>query len=145
MLIESIFKNGESIPAKYTCDGENVNPPLKFFDVPKNAKSLALIFDDPDSPSGTWTHWTVWNINPKLLEIKENSIPENAVLGKTTFGEVGYGGPCPGSGEHRYVFKLFALDIVLNLKEGTDINQLEQAINEHVIEKCELIGKYQRS
>jgi len=145
MQVESVFKNGEVIPAKFTCDGENVNPPLKFFDVPKNAKSLALIFDDPDSPSGTWTHWTVWNINPKLLEIKENSIPENAVLGKTTFGEVGYGGPCPGSGEHRYVFKLYALDIMFDLKEGAEINQLEQLINGHVIEKCELIGKYQRS
>lgn len=145
MQITCVYKNGDLIPEKYTCDGENVNPPLKFSEVSENAKSLALIFDDPDSPSGTWTHWTIFNIDPKVTEINENSTPENSVLGKTTFGAVGYGGPCPGSGEHRYVFKLFALDIVLNLKEGTDINQLEQAINEHVIEKCELIGKYQRN
>ncbi|MFA6296774.1 MAG: YbhB/YbcL family Raf kinase inhibitor-like protein [Patescibacteria group bacterium] len=144
MKIESVFKNGENIPPKYTCDGENINLPLKFIDVPENTKSLALIFDDPDSPSGIWTHWIVWNIDPKNLEIKENSVPKNSVLGKTTFGEIGYGGPCPGSGEHRYVFKLFALDIVLNLVEGAEISELEKAIEDHVIAKAELIGKYER-
>lgn len=145
MTIESVFKNGEKITAKYTCDGENINMPLRFIDVPENAKSLVLIFDDPDSPTGTWTHWTMWNIDPKLTEIKENSAPENSVLGKTTFGEIGYGGPCPGSGEHRYVFKLFALDAKLSLKEGAEISQLEQAMQGHVIEKTELMGKYSRS
>ncbi len=144
MRIESVFQNGEKIPSKYTCDGENINPPLKFSDVPENTKSLAIIFDDPDSPSGTWTHWTIFNIDPKVIEIIENNVPENSVLGKTTFSDVKYGGPCPGSGEHRYVFKLFALDMVLDLKQGADISELEKAIEGHIIEKAELMGKYER-
>lgn len=145
MQITSVYKNGDKIPAKYTCDGENVNPPLKFIDVPENANSLALIFDDPDSPSGTWTHWTVWNIDTKVSELKENSLPLNSVLGKTTFGEIGYGGPCPGSGEHRYMFKLYALDIKLNLAKGAEISELEKTMEGHVIEKAELMGRYSRS
>jgi Raf kinase inhibitor-like YbhB/YbcL family protein len=111
-LASPSFENGQKIHPKFTCEGENVNPKLIISDVPKNAKSLCLVVDDPDSPSGTWTHWLVWNIPPDTKEISENSVP--GTEGANTFGEIGYGGPCPGVGEHRYFFKLFALDTTLD-------------------------------
>jgi hypothetical protein len=138
------FKNNKHIPAKYTCDGENVNPPLEIKDVPGNAQSLVLISDDPDAPGGTWVHWTVWNIDPKTTEIAENSVPEGAVEGVTDFGKPGYGGPCPPPGTHRYFFKLFALDTKLDLSENTTAKDLEAAMEGHIIEKAELIGLYRR-
>ncbi|HUT22395.1 MAG TPA: YbhB/YbcL family Raf kinase inhibitor-like protein [Candidatus Bipolaricaulota bacterium] len=137
------FTSGRAIPVKYTCDGENINPPLMISDVPENAKSLVLICDDPDSPRVTWTHWTVWNIDSKILKIEENSDP--GVEGVTSFGRVGYGGPCPGSGEHRYFFKLFALDIELTLDGGADISKLDSAMKGHILAQAELMGKYSRN
>ncbi|MBU3978526.1 YbhB/YbcL family Raf kinase inhibitor-like protein, partial [Patescibacteria group bacterium] len=101
-ITSSAFENREQIPGKYTCNGENINPPLKFSEVPGEAKSLVLIIDDPDAPGGTWIHWIVYNISPNLREVGENSIPDDGEEGTTTFGKPGYGGPCPPSGVHRY-------------------------------------------
>lgn len=139
------FKNGEKIPSKYTCDGENINPPLEISDIPKNAKSLVLIMDDPDSPSGTWLHWSVWNIDPATKKIDENSVPIGAVEGKTSFNINGYGGPCPHSGTHRYFFKLYALDCTLELSSEADKATLEKAMMDHILAKAELMGLYKRN
>lgn len=145
MRLESpAFAHNQPIPTKYTCDGEDVSPPLKIFDVPANAKSLALIMDDPDAPRGTWLHWTVWNIPPDTQEIAENSVPQGAVEGMTDFGRPGYGGPCPPSGTHRYFFKLYALDTMLNLPPGAKLSELEAAMSGHILAQAELIGLYSR-
>jgi Raf kinase inhibitor-like YbhB/YbcL family protein len=138
------FLNNKPIPAKYTCDGENTSPPLVFSDVPENAKSLVLIMDDPDAPMGTWIHWVLWNIDPKIKEIPENSMPSGAVQGKTS-RQNSYGGPCPPNGIHRYFFKLFALDTTLDISSQTDANSLIKIINKNIIAKTELIGLYQRN
>lgn len=143
-LTSSVFNQNEKISSKYTCDGENVSPPLSISDVPENAKSLALISDDPDAPAGTWVHWTVWNIASDAKEIAENSVPVGAVLGITSFGNKGYGGPCPPSGTHRYFFKLYALDTVLNLNESADVKTVETAMEGHILSKAELMGTYSR-
>jgi hypothetical protein len=145
MEIESpVFKNNKLIPSKYTCDGENVNPPLLIGDVPENAKSLVLIVDDPDASRGTWVHWTVWNIGPHIKEIKENSCPQNAVEGRTDFGRPGYGGPCPPSGTHRYFFKLFALNTTLDIDTSTEAADLEREIEDNILAKAQLVGLYRR-
>ncbi|MDP1629586.1 MAG: YbhB/YbcL family Raf kinase inhibitor-like protein [bacterium] len=139
-----VFKNQETIPSKYTCDGENVNPPLQISNVPDGAQSLVLIMDDPDSPSGAWVHWTVWNIGPQTSEIAENSIPAGAIEGMTGFGEIGYGGPCPHSGTHRYFFLLYDLDAKLDVPRGADNAKLENAMEGHILTKAELTGLYRR-
>ncbi len=145
MKIESpAFGNNEPLPAKYTCDGEEINPPLQIGDVPEGAKSLVLIVDDPDAPGGTWVHWTVWNIDPRTTEIAENSVPESAVEGITSFGRPGYGSPCPPSGDHRYFFKLYALDIILELAPSTTIRELEAAMQGHIIREAQVVGLYKR-
>jgi hypothetical protein len=145
MKIESpAFSNNQFIPSKYTCEGDNVNPPLRFSEIPQTAKSLVLIVDDPDAPSGTWVHWTVWNISPNTQEITENSVPEGAVEGLTDFGKPGYGGPCPPSGVHRYFFKLFALDTVLQLENSAKVSELKKAMEGHIIAEAELVGLYER-
>lgn len=139
------FKNNERIPAKYTCDGENVNPLLKIEDVTEKAKSLVLIMDDPDAPKGIWVHWTVWNIDPAIKEIAENDVPAGAMEGLTDFGKPGYGGPCPHSGTHRYLFKLYALDMVLDLPPKSKKADIEKTMKGHILEQTELIGLYSRS
>jgi Raf kinase inhibitor-like YbhB/YbcL family protein len=145
MEIESsVFKNNKLIPSKYTCDGENVNPPLLIGDVPENAKSLVLIVDDPDASRGAFVHWTVWNIDPHIKEIKENSCPQNAVEGRTDFGRPGYGGPCPPSGTHRYFFKLFALNTTLDIDTSTEAADLEREIENNILTKTQLVGLYRR-
>src|SRR3989338_10790960 len=138
------FKQGEMIPTKYTCDGENVNPPITIADVPINTKSLTLIVDDPDAPVGSWNHWLVWNIDPATKDINENSVPAGAVLGTNDFGKLGYGGPRPPSGTHRYIFKVFALDTILNVPRGAKREKLETAMKNHIINRGELMGKYSR-
>jgi hypothetical protein len=143
MKIKGVFKDNERIPSKYTCDGKNINPPLEFTDVPKNTKSLVLIVDDPDSPSGVFTHWILWNILPGTKSIKENSVPTGAEEGTNDFGNVGYGGPCPHSGTHRYKFALYALDTKLNFSNGTK-DSLEKAMKGHIIDKAILTGIYSR-
>ncbi len=137
------FGNMQEMPEKYGCKGANVNPALAIEGIPKNAKSLALIVDDPDAPAGTWVHWVVWNI-PITSEIKENSVPSGAVQGKNDFGKNSYGGPCPPSGTHRYFFKLYALDTLLNLREGASKKDLENAMKDHIIAEAKLVGLYGR-
>lgn len=137
------FENNGNVPAKYTCDGENINPPLVFSEIPAAAQSLVLIVDDPDSPSGTWVHWTIWNIDPKVTGIAENSIPTGTTQGTTNFGKEGYGGPCPASGIHHYHFKLYALDTKLYLP-GVRADSLEKAMVGHTLDQAELIGLYTR-
>jgi Raf kinase inhibitor-like YbhB/YbcL family protein len=138
------FTHNGSIPAKYTCDGSDTNPPLRIENVPGKAKSLALIVDDPDAPAGTWVHWVVWNIPAATSEIGENSVPPGAMQGKTDFGRNVYGGPCPPSGTHRYFFKLYALDATLDLRPATTKKELEKAMDGHIIERAEMIGVYKR-
>src|SRR5213596_3888694 len=139
----SAFQEGENIPSKFTCDGANTNPPLQISDVPAEAKSLVLIVDDPDAPSGLFTHWAVWNISPQATTIAEGSTPKG-VQGTNDFGKSGYGGPCPPSGTHRYYFKVFALDRELDLPVGAKRSQLDSAIKGHVIAQGELMARYSR-
>jgi len=144
-IISPEFNSGAKIPSKFTCDGEDINPALIISDVPKEAKNLALINDDPDAPAGTWVHWLIWNISPDTVEVKENSVPDGSIEGTTSFGGVGYGGPCPHSGEHRYVFKLYALDTMLDLPSGSNKEELLRAMEGHVVEQSELTGVYKRN
>jgi hypothetical protein len=141
-ITSTAFEHNQEIPSKYTCDGENVNPPLDFIAVPNEAVRLALIVDDPDAAVGDWTHWLVWNLAPSTLGIEENSIP--GVEGITDFKNIAYGGPCPSQGKHRYFFKLYALDTKLDLAAGATKKDLEAAMNGHIIGKAELIGLYER-
>jgi Raf kinase inhibitor-like YbhB/YbcL family protein len=143
-ISSAAFSQNGMIPPKYTCDGANVNPPLSFANVPEKTRSLALIVDDPDAPSGTWVHWVVWNIAAGAREIPENSVPQGAVQGTTDFREQKYGGPCPPSGTHRYFFKLYALDAPLSLKAGATKAQVEQAMKGHILSQAERIGLYRR-
>ena len=142
-LTSSAFTHNGNIPSEFTCDGSNINPPLSITDVPANAKSLALIVDDPDAPVGVWDHWIVFNINPSLNEIKQNTQPQGSP-GKNSGGRNSYQGPCPPSGTHRYFFKLYALDATLNIPEGSTKKQVESAMQNHILAKSELIGLYKR-
>jgi Raf kinase inhibitor-like YbhB/YbcL family protein len=144
-ISSTAFAQNGQIPAKYTCDGADVNPPLVFEAVPAGAKSLALIVDDPDAPMGTWVHWVVWNLDPKTGGIGENSVPKSAMQGVNDFGRYAYGGPCPPSGTHRYFFKLYALDITPDIKTNAKKADLEAAIKGHILEEAQLVGLYKRS
>lgn len=145
MKLESnAFQNGEPIPQKYTCDGEDINPDLQIHDVHPGAKSLVLIMDDPDAPAGTWVHWVVWNINPHITEIPENTVPKGSIEGRTSFGKFGYGGPCPHQGTHRYFFKLYALDTILNIPLASEARDVEEAIKGHIIADAMVMGTYNR-
>lgn len=141
-LQSSAFNNNDKLPAQYTCDGNNINPPLAIADVPENTKSLVLVVDDPDSVGGNWSHWLVWNIYPAAKEIAENSIPTGASVGQNDFGKNNYGGPCPPSGSHRYFFKLYALDAKLDLPASADAKDLENAMVSHILDQAVLIGLY---
>ena len=141
----SSFDEGKMIPSIYTCEGDNINPPLEFSDVPPNAKSLALIMDDPDSPKGTFTHWLMWNIPPDTGKIEENDWMEGAEQGLNDGGELGYMGPCPPTGVHHYHFKLYALNKKLDLSGDVEKASLEREIESGLIEKAELIGIYSLS
>ena len=150
MILDSpAFTAGGAIPAKYTCDGEDLSPPLRWSDVPANARSLALLADDPDAPRGTWVHWVVWNI-PTDKQVLGEGFPardtsSNRIQqGMTDFQRPGYGGPCPPSGTHRYFFKLYALDTVLHLPAQTTKRELEKAMTGHIVDQAELMGTYQR-
>ena len=137
----SEFENGKKIPREFTCEGDDINPALIIDDIPAGTKSLALIVDDPDAPMGTWVHWVSFNI-PVVSQIDEDSIPGKQ--GINDFGRKDYGGPCPPSGTHRYFFKLYALDTVLNLNEGINKEALEEAVGSHILDKAELIGLYKK-
>lgn len=143
-ILSPVFTNNQAIPIKYSCDGANVNPPLTFSEIPANTKSLALIVDDPDAPVGTFTHWLMWNIDPKTAEVKENSVPGGAIQGKNSAGTNNWISPCPPSGQHRYYFKVYALDTSLNLASGSDRQALENAMKGHIVATGELMGVYKR-
>ena len=143
-LTSSAFEHNGQIPKKYTCDGADINPPLAASGIPDGTKSLVLIVDDPDAPMGTWDHWIVFNIKP-VAEVKENSVPEGGVQGINDFKKQDWGGPCPPSGSHRYFFKLYALDTMLDLDGSATKEQVEAAMAGHKLEETELIGIYQRS
>ena len=143
-LTSFAFKDGGVMSAKYTCDGDNVSPPLIISDVPSDAVSLALIVDDPDAPGEVWVHWTLWGISPETDEIEEDTVPQGTTEGLTSFGCTGYGGPCPPTGSHHYFFKLYALDIELELDSEADKKEIEDAMREHIVEEARLIGIYSR-
>ncbi len=145
-VTSSAFADGGTIPRKYTCQGDDVAPPLRFEEVPGGAAALALVMDDPDAPRGTWVHWTFWNLPIGHVQIPEgrNVTALGAVEGKTSFGTTGYGGPCPPSGVHRYFFKAYALDARLNLTEGADMKALEKELGKHTISWGQLVGRYSK-
>jgi Raf kinase inhibitor-like YbhB/YbcL family protein len=137
-----VFANNGNIPAKYTCTGKDVNPPLLIEDVPAKAKSLALIVDDPDAPGGTWVHWVLWNISPGTGEIREGTVPAGALQGLNDFRVNEYRGPCPPSGTHRYFFKVYAMDAALNISQNSTKTGVEKAMRGHIIGQAQIIGLY---
>lgn len=141
-ITSSEFQHNDMIPAKFTCEGEDINPELRIENIPQGTKSLALIVDDPDAPMGTWVHWVVYDI-PVVEVIKENSVPGKQ--GNNNFGRLDWGGPCPPSGTHRYFFKVYALDKELNQAEGLRKQELLKLMEGHIIEQAELIGLYKRN
>jgi len=139
------FKNGENIPLKYSCDGDNINPEIKITEIPQEAQSLVLIMDDPDAPMGVFTHWVIFNIPASsTIIINENSIPQNSVLGLNSASQTSYVGPCPPTGTHRYYFKVFALDSLLNLKDGAKREEIEKEMANHIIDQTQYLGLHQR-
>jgi len=148
-ITSSAFADGGLIPAKYTCDGADVSPPLQWDAVPEGTKSIALICDDPDAPMGTWVHWVIFGLPAETKELAENippdrTLPSGAKQGTSDFGRIGYGGPCPPSGTHRYFFKIYALDAEVGLEAGASKRQLLGAMEGHILEQGQLIGKYKR-
>jgi Raf kinase inhibitor-like YbhB/YbcL family protein len=142
-ITSSAFQEGGNIPSKFTCDGSDTSPPLQITGVPAEAKSLVLIADDPDAPSGLFTHWLIWNIPPQTNSIAEGNAPKG-VQGTNDFGKSGYKGPCPPPGTHRYSFKIFALDRELDLRSGAKRSQVDAAMKGHVIAQGDLVGRYAR-
>jgi hypothetical protein len=145
----SAFEEGEVIPKKYTCDGEDVSPHLSWTQPPKETKSIVLICDDPDAPMGTWVHWVLFGLAPDTLELPEGISPEKKVLGGAKHGlndfrRYGYGGPCPPGGTHRYFFKLYAVDTQIDLNAGATKNEVLNAIKGHILAKGQLMGRYSR-
>jgi Raf kinase inhibitor-like YbhB/YbcL family protein len=138
------FHEGGTIPEKFSKNGQNVNPELRIEGAPAEAKSLTLIVDDPDAPVGLFTHWLVWNFDSKTTKIAENSVPKGAVQGTNDYPNLGYGGPQPPSGTHRYYFKIFALDRMLDLKSGAKRRELDAAMRGHIVGQGELIGRYSK-
>jgi Raf kinase inhibitor-like YbhB/YbcL family protein len=143
------FKEGEMIPRDCTCDGKDVSPGLSWSDLPAGTKSVALICDDPDAPVGTWVHWVIYNIPPETKALPEGvptekTLDTGAVQGKNDWGAVGYRGPCPPGGTHRYFFKLYALDTMLGLEPGAAKKELLVAMENHILAKGQLMGKYKR-
>ena len=135
------FAHEELIPSRFTCDGENISPPLDIDQIPKDARCLVLIIDDPDAPGGSFVHWLVWNI-PVKHHLPENEI--HGVEGLNDFRRQHYGGPCPPQGTHRYFFKMYALDSLLDLPRNTRREQLESAMNDHILAFGEVVGLYSR-
>jgi Raf kinase inhibitor-like YbhB/YbcL family protein len=148
-ITSSAFENEGLIPPKYTCDGADISPPLQWEGVPEATKSIALISDDPDAPMGTWVHWVLFNLPADTKELAENippdeTLPNGARQGMSDFRRIGYGGPCPPSGTHRYFFKIYALDTELDLAPGADKSDLLEAMEGHTLGQGQLIGKYKR-
>jgi Raf kinase inhibitor-like YbhB/YbcL family protein len=145
MIISSpAFKNNEYIPAKYTCDGEGISPPLEIGNVPQIAQSLVFFVDDPDAPSGNFVHWILWNIDPKTTLIKEGTLPEGAIEGQNSAGRNDYIPPCPPAGVHHYTFRLYVLDRKLEVSAGTTLNDLRKEMRGYIFGSAELVGLYRR-
>lgn len=148
-MTSTAFEEGGMIPNRYTCDDEDISPPLAWASVPEGTKSIALICDDPDAPMGTWVHWVLFNLPPDLTALPE-AVPSDSILdnggkhGTTDFGRVGYGGPCPPSGTHRYYFKLYALDTEIALDPGATKSRLLKAMEGHILAQGQLMGRYKR-
>ena len=145
----SAFEEGALIPPKYTCDGDDVSPPLQWENVPEGTKSIALISDDPDAPMGTWVHWVLFNLPADTTELPENippdeNLPNGARQGTNDFRRIGYGGPCPPGGKHRYFFKIYALDNLPDLQAGASKSDLLKAMQGHIIGEGQIIGRYKR-
>lgn len=138
------FAQGSLIPSRFTCEGRNISPDLEIAGVPPAAQSLALMVDDPDAPSGTFTHWLVWNIPAGTKKLSSGAAPGNALQGTNDFGSAGYSGPCPPSGTHRYFFRLFALNLSLHLHAGASRKDFDDAIRGHVIAGAVLMGRYSK-
>lgn len=143
------FAEGGIIPSKYTCDGANISPPIAWSGMPERTKSLALISDDPDAPRGTWVHWVIYDIPANTNELPEHvptvkTLPNGAKQGTNDFHRIGYGGPCPPSGTHRYYFKLYALDTKIDLEPGATKEELVRAMQGHILAEGQLMGKYSR-
>jgi Raf kinase inhibitor-like YbhB/YbcL family protein len=148
-VTSTAFADGEMIPKQYTCDGANLSPPLSWSGVPASAKALALICDDPDAPGKTWVHWVVYDLPASLTSLTENvatvtELTGGGKQGTTDFKKIGYGGPCPPSGTHRYYFKLYALDTDTALKPGATKDQLLKAMEAHIVAQGQLMGRYKR-
>jgi Raf kinase inhibitor-like YbhB/YbcL family protein len=148
-ITSAAFKDGEFIPVKYTCDGEDASPPLEWTGMPEETRTLVLICDDPDAPMGTWVHWVVFNIPAALTRLPESVPPERelevgAIQGMNDFKKIGYGGPCPPSDTHRYFFKMYALDIELDLPEGATKSHVMLSMEGHVLDEAHLMGTYRR-
>jgi Raf kinase inhibitor-like YbhB/YbcL family protein len=149
-ISSTAFQNGSDIPKKFTCEGADVSPPLSWTGAPRGTQTFALIADDPDAPAGTWTHWVIYDLPANVTELQENvskvdKLPNDARQGRNDFRKLGYGGPCPPPGKpHRYFFKLYALDGKLNLVPGASKQEVEQAIQGHVLARAEFMGKYSR-
>jgi len=148
-ITTTAFRDGSSIPKRFTCDGPDVSPALSWGDPPAGTRSLAIIADDPDAPAGTWVHWVLYDLpadTRKLPEgvAKDRELPNGALQGRNDFGKIGYNGPCPPRGsEHRYFFKLYALDSKTGLKAGATKSELERAMKGHVLAQAQLVGKFQ--
>lgn len=148
-LISAAFSEGAMIPTRYTCDGEDVSPPLSWTELPPETGSFALICEDPDAPVGTWDHWVLFNIPASATGLPEAvsataTLDDGSVHGNNSWGRLGYGGPCPPGGTHRYIFSLFALDIKLDLKSGATKSGLLKAMEGHILARTRLMGKYRR-
>jgi len=144
-LTSAVFGHGEAIPRKYTCDGEDISPPLQWSDPPPGTQSFALIVDDPDAPIGTWVHWVLYNLPAEVTALPEAvpldaELPDGSRHGQNSWRRLGYGGPCPPRGTHRYFFKLYALDTVLDLAAGASKKQLLRAMERHILAQAELMG-----
>ena len=148
-VTSTAFKHGGMIPAEYTCDGANVSPALKWDSAPEGTKTIALISDDPDAPMGTWVHWVLYNLPPEKRELPENfpedeTLPDGTRQGMTDFGKAGYGGPCPPSGTHRYYFKIYALDSMIDSATVLDKKALLEKMKGHILAEGQLMGRYKK-
>lgn len=147
-VTSTAFPEGGAIPTKYTCDGQDVSPPLQWSGVPSAAQSLALVCDDPDAPGKTWVHWVVYDLPPNNAGLSENirpeTLPSGGKQGLNDFKRTGYGGPCPPNGTHRYYFRLYALDQQTSLGDGATKEQLMKAMASHILAQSELMGTYKR-
>lgn len=140
------FEQDSMIPMRFTCEGDDIAPEIKWKNLPEKAKTLVLICDDPDAPHGTWVHWVVYNIpaSDTSFSAKNSADGDSFVFGKNSWGKTSYGGPCPPSGTHRYFFKLYAIDTDLKLKAGATKEELLRAMDGHVLAQGELMGKYKK-